>query len=291
MTNSIGIHQLVWTGESDAVSLNTAMSSASSLGYDLFELSLHDLDSLDLEETRRAADDHHLQLVCSRGLAFDADISSDDVTVVNRGEELLRRSLLATSNIGAEILTGPLYSALGKYTSAPSESGRRNATSVLRDLCAEAEGLGVRLGLEICNRYETNVANTCDEGLRLLDDIGSDRAFIHLDTYHMNIEEDDFRKAIRLAGTRLGYLHIGENHRGYLGSGHIDFPGMFESLVEIGYTGPITFESFSSAVISEGLSVDLAIWRNLWDDGPDLAGKAITFIRESLAAAERGDVA
>jgi len=278
MTNSIGIHQLVWTGESDAVSLNTAMSSASSLGYDLFELSLHDLDSLDLEETRRAADDHHLQLVCSRGLAFDADISSDDVTVVNRGEELLRRSLLATSNIGAEILTGPLYSALGKYTSAPSESGRRNATSVLRDLCAEAEGLGVRLGLEICNRYETNVANTCDEGLRLLDDIGSDRAFIHLDTYHMNIEERSIGRALRLAGDRLLHLQVCGNDRGAPGGDHTPWDEIFSTLKDIGYRGVLGIESFTSDNAS--ISTAASIWRPLAKTQDDLAVDGLAFLRE-----------
>jgi D-psicose/D-tagatose/L-ribulose 3-epimerase len=83
----------------------------------------------------------------------------------------------------------------------------------------------------------------------------------------------------------LGYVHIGENHRGYLGSGHIDFAAFFHALTDIGYAGPITFESFSSAVAAPGLSNDLAIWRNLWDDGADLARHARAFIAGGLAAA------
>jgi D-psicose/D-tagatose/L-ribulose 3-epimerase len=106
---------------------------------------------------------------------------------------------------------------------------------------------------------------------------------IHLDTYHMNIEESDLASPVREVGQRLGYVHIGENHRGYLGSGHIDFPAFFGALAEIDYRGPVTFESFSSAVLAPGLSNDLAIWRNLWDDGVDLAARAHEFLVEGLA--------
>jgi D-psicose/D-tagatose/L-ribulose 3-epimerase len=110
---------------------------------------------------------------------------------------------------------------------------------------------------------------------------------IHLDTYHMNIEEDDLVRPVYEVGDRLGYVHIGENHRGYLGSGHLDFGAFFHALADVGYPGPITFESFSSAVVSAGLSNDLAVWRNLWDDGDDLARHARAFIDGQLAAAVR----
>ena len=103
----------------------------------------------------------------------------------------------------------------------------------------------------------------------------------------MNIEEDDLVRPVYEVGERLGYVHVGENHRGYLGSGHLDFTGFFHALNDVGYTGPITFESFSSAVVARGLSNDLAIWRNLWDDGEDLAAHAHTFVANGLAAARR----
>jgi D-psicose/D-tagatose/L-ribulose 3-epimerase len=163
--------------------------------------------------------------------------------------------------------------------------GRRHVVSVLKGLAQEAHGRGMTLGLEICNRYETNVINTAHDALVLADDIGEDNVLIHLDTYHMNIEEDDFIRPVREVGDRLGYVHIGENQRGYLGSGHIDFGAFFHALADIDYRGPITFESFSSSVVMEGLSNDLAIWRNLWTDGADLAKHAHDFIVDHLTAA------
>jgi D-psicose/D-tagatose/L-ribulose 3-epimerase len=85
-------------------------------------------------------------------------------------------------------------------------------------------------------------------------------------------------------GERLGYVHIGENHRGYLGSGHLDFGAFFHALADIRYTGPVTFESFSAAVVSPGLSSDLAVWRNLWSDGAHLAEHARAFIAGHLTS-------
>ena len=108
---------------------------------------------------------------------------------------------------------------------------------------------------------------------------------VHLDSYHMNIEENDFREPVFDAGDLLGYVHIGENHRGYLGQGHIDFPQLFGALAERGYEGVITFESFSSAVVDENLTTILRIWRDMWTNGMDLAVQARRYIGEQIAVA------
>jgi D-psicose/D-tagatose/L-ribulose 3-epimerase len=282
LKNPLGVHALVWVGDTSPSSLEFAIEQTRAAGYDLLELSLHDSVNLDAAAARTALEAAGLQVSCSRGLAFDADVSSADPAVVARGEELLMNSLELTHAMGGTILTGALYSALGKYGAPLTEAGRANVVGVLRRLAAEAAQRDMTLGLEICNRYETNVINTAHDALRLADDVGADNVFIHLDSYHMNIEEDGFAAPVREVGDRLGYVHIGENHRGYLGSGHIDFDTFFDALAEIGYAGPITFESFSSAVVMPGLSADLAIWRNLWDDQVDLARHARTYMTDQL---------
>jgi D-psicose/D-tagatose/L-ribulose 3-epimerase len=285
VSNPLGVHALVWVGDTAPESVSQAISQTAAAGFDLLELSLHDAINLDVESARKELEAAGIGVACSRGLAFDADVSSDDPAVVARGEQLLQDSLRITAELGGTHLTGALYSALGKYPRPLTAAGRRNVIGVLRRLAAEAEQRGMTLGLEICNRYETNVVNTAHDALRLADDIGADNVRIHLDTYHMNIEESDMVRPVHEVGDRLGYVHIGENHRGYLGSGHIDFPSFFHALADIDYRGPITFESFSSAVVMEGLSNDLAIWRNLWTDGADLARHAHAYITTQLRAA------
>jgi D-psicose/D-tagatose/L-ribulose 3-epimerase len=281
-TNPIGVHALVWVGDTAPASVEHAISQTVACGYDILEFSLHDSVNLNRAKTRELLTANGIQAACSRGLARDADISSDEGAVVARGAELLHESLHVSHDIGATLFTGALYSAFGKAAHPLTPTGRDNVVGVLKELAADAVPLGVTLGLEICNRYETNVVNTAHDCLRLADDIGADNVVIHLDTYHMNIEENDFVTPVHDVGDRLGYVHIGENHRGYLGSGHIDFPAFFGALVDIDYRGPVTFESFSSAVVAPGLSNDLAIWRNLWDDGPDLARHAREYIHDGL---------
>jgi D-psicose/D-tagatose/L-ribulose 3-epimerase len=280
--NPLGVHALVWVGDTSPASVDYAVTKTKETGYDLLELSLHDMTNLDVAAARRRLIEAGLRVVCSRGLVFDADISSEDPTIVERGEQLLHDSLQITAELGGTHLTGVLYSALGKYPHPLSDAGRRNVVAVLGRLAQQARGRGVTLGLEICNRYETNVVNTARQALALADDIGEDNVLLHLDTYHMNIEEDDLVRPVREVGDRLGYVHIGENHRGYLGSGHLDFTAFFHALTDIDYTGPITFESFSSAVIAGELSNHLAIWRNLWNDSEDLARHARIFIADHL---------
>jgi D-psicose/D-tagatose/L-ribulose 3-epimerase len=282
--NPLGVHALVWAGDTSPQSVRYAIDQTKAAGFDLLELSLHDSAHLDTVGARKALEAAGIAVACSRGLAFDADVSSDDPAVVARGETLLQQSLATTYDLGGTHFTGALYSALGKYGRPLTTAGRANVVAVLRRLAQDARTRGMTLGLEICNRYETNVINTAHDALVLADDIGEDNVLIHLDTYHMNIEEDDLVRPVHEVGDRLGYVHIGENHRGYLGSGHLDFTAFFHALADVDYRGPITFESFSSAVVMEGLSNDLAIWRNLWTDGADLARHARSFIAGQLDA-------
>jgi sugar phosphate isomerase/epimerase len=93
-------------------------------------------------------------------------------------------------------------------------------------------------------------------------------------------EEDGMVEGVLAAGDRLGYVHVGESHRGYLGTGNVDFDSFFGALKKINYQGPVTFESFSSAVVDPALSNALRIWRNLWTDSHDLADKAINFMKK-----------
>jgi len=289
--NTLGVHALVWAGDLTAPSVEKIVKGSKAAGYGLVEFSLHDTSVLDVAATRALMERECIEVACSRGLAFDADVSSDDHEVVARGVALLESSLDIAYSLGSKYFCGGLYSAFGKYTRPVSAQGRRNVVSSLKRVADKAAGLGITLGLEVVNRYESNVVNTTEQALEVIAQVGADNLKVHLDIYHMNIEEADFFSPVIACGDKLGYVHIGENHRGFLGSGHLDFATFFHALATIGYRGPITFESFSSAVVSKGLSVDLAIWRNLWDDSATLATHARDFMALHASAAGLGKAA
>ncbi|MBD1909138.1 MULTISPECIES: sugar phosphate isomerase/epimerase [unclassified Leptolyngbya] len=285
--NQIGVHALVWVGGWSEEECRQAIENSKTAGFDLIEIPVLDPATIDIDMTRQVLQSVGLKAGCSLGLSFETDISSADPAVVAGGDRLLHEALDVARGIGAEYLGGVIYSALGKYSHMPTPEGRANCVNVLRDLAREAAQDGITLGLETVNRYESNLLNTAAQTLELIEDINEDNVVVHLDTYHMNIEEANFRIPVMACGDRLGYVHIGESHRGYLGTGTVDFADLFNALATINYQGTITFESFSSAVVAPNLSTTLAIWRNLWSDGMDLARHARQFIDEGLQKSSR----
>lgn len=112
----------------------------------------------------------------------------------------------------------------------------------LKSCVAYAEEKGVMLVLEPVNRYETTVINSVDEGLALIEKIGSEYLKLLPDTFHMNIEERSLEESIITAGSNLGYIHFADSNRLAPGWGHIDFPQVLTALEKIGYNGAIGIE-------------------------------------------------
>lgn len=282
----IGVHGLVFTGEFDEKGLITAASGAREAGFDLLELPLADPHGADGALIGRIIEDHGLALTASLGLTARTDVSSEDPAVVRRGIDLLCRAVDVLAEAGGGHLCGVIHSAMQKYLVPATERGRENSARALAEVAEYAQGAGILLSLEIVNRYESNLINTARGALTHLARIDHDNVHLHLDTYHMNIEESDMASPVHEAGETLRYVHIGESHRGYLGTGTVDFGTFYRALDRIGFDGPVVFESFSSAVVSAALSNTLGVWRNLWEDSDDLAAHANRVIRDSLRAVE-----
>ncbi|MFV0407438.1 MAG: sugar phosphate isomerase/epimerase family protein [Propioniciclava sp.] len=282
----IGAHALVFAGVFDEPGLRRSIEGTAQAGFDLIELPLMDPSSFDANLARRMLDDAGLQVTASLGLTAETDLSSDDPAIVAAGEQELETCLDLVATMGGKVLCGVIYSAMRKYLQPATEKGIAHSQAALARLSEKAAERGIRLSLEVVNRYETNVFNTGRAGLAFLDGVGSDNVSLHLDTYHMNIEESDMWQPVLDADARLGYVHIGESHRGYLGTGSVDFHNFFRALDRLGYDGPVVFESFSSAVVSAQLSNTLGIWRNLWEDSEDLANHANRYIRDAIRAVQ-----
>ena len=277
-----GGHALVWAGDWSPAGARAAISGAARAGYDYVEVALLDPWSVDTAMTKDLLAEYGVRAHASLGLSFETDVTSTNPAVVAKGDELLRKATDVLHALGGTELCGVLYSALGKYPGPASKESRANSVSAMQRLGDYAADKGITVSLEVVNRYETNIMNTGLEGLAFLDEVNRSNVLLHLDTYHMNIEEDGMEKSVIAAGDRLGFVHIGESHRGYLGTGNVDFDTFFAALKKIKYQGPITFESFSSAVADKALSNALCVWRNLWSDSDDLASTALKFMKERI---------
>ncbi len=253
------------------------------LGYDGCEVPLMpgEMDRFDYDRARARLDAEGMAAVGSTGMTPDLCIASPDGAVRARGMAHMRHAIDCTARLGATVLSGALYAAFGwrPERGRTAQQWRQSAAS-LRELARYAEDKGVTLTLEPLNRYEHYFINTVDDALKLIADIGEPNVKVHLDTYHMNIEERDFYEAVRKAGAFLGHVHCAENDRGIPGTGHIDWAGFFRGLNEVEYDGWIIVESFFEPIPS---IVEFSpIWRSLAPDADTLARESLQFIQAGL---------
>ncbi len=180
-------------------------------------------------------------------------------------------------------LIGPVYSAVGRADAVPPAEYKRQWKTVVKNLkvlCKYAEQRGKQICLEPLNRFETDFINTCDQGLKMIKAVRSPALKLHLDTFHMNIEEKDSGAAIRKAGKHLGHFHACGSDRGTPGNDHIDWKPIAKALRSIGYEGDVVIESFTTDV--KVIAKAAAIWRRMEPTRDEIAVKGLRFLEKAL---------
>ncbi|MCS1408605.1 MAG: D-tagatose 3-epimerase [Verrucomicrobia subdivision 3 bacterium] len=180
-------------------------------------------------------------------------------------------------------LIGPVYSAVGRADAVPAKEYKvqwKTVVKNLKKLTAYAEKKGRIICLEPLNRFETDFINTCDQGLKMIKDVGSPALKLHLDTFHMNIEEKNQSKAIEKAGNLLGHFHACGSDRGTPGGDHIDWKSITAALKSIRYKGDVVIESFTTDV--KVIARAAAIWRRIEPSRDEIAVKGLKFLKKTL---------
>ncbi len=271
----LGIHAYAWCSQwsNDTLGL---IDRVKGLGLDFIEIPLMCLDTLDAAAVRDRLRSVGLDACTSTVLLGDTDISSEDPDIRQKGIAYLKECVRATHAIGAGSFSGVIYAQHVKPDARrPSESTWHHSARCLREVADMAAPLGVILGLEPVNRYESHLINTCAQARALMDLIDRPNVRIHLDTYHMNIEEKDFYAATKCAGADLIHYHLCENDRGVPGTGLVDWDGIFRALGELQYTGYAALESFVDCTDN----MNTWVWRQLAPDGDTLVREGVAFIR------------
>jgi D-psicose/D-tagatose/L-ribulose 3-epimerase len=258
------------------------------VGFDIFEVNSSRLlaaGSRELEKLKLSAEEKQIELTYCTALSKDSDISSENAGIRKYGIDLLKKNLRLIHDLGGRTLSGVIYGAWGQSLEGPltSKSDHLNRSiESMTEVIKSAEELGICCNIEVINRYEQFMINTCQEALDYVYAVNSPNIKIHLDTYHMNIEEDCFEKAIVSAGKKLGHFHVGENNRRLPGKGHIPWDEVFRALQKIEYKGNIVIEPF---IQHEGdVAKSIKLWRDLKKD-EDLcqeARRSLAFIKEKL---------
>jgi D-psicose/D-tagatose/L-ribulose 3-epimerase len=199
------------------------------------------------------------------------------------GFDYLMRLIDMMRPMDCPTLIGPVYSAVGRADAVPADEYKQQWQTVvghLKRLCAYAEKKGVQICLEPLNRFETDFINTCDQALKMIKDVGSPALKLHLDTFHMNIEEKNQAKAIRKAGKHLAHFHACGCDRGTPGNDHIDWKGIAAALKAVRYNGDVVIESFTTDV--KVIARAAAIWRKMEPTRNEIATKGLKFLKRTL---------
>lgn len=275
----LGIHAYAWCSQWSNDTLDL-IDRTQKMGMDFIEIPLMVLETVDTHAIRSRLNSTSFHAVTSTVLLGDTDITSDDPAIRAKGIQYLKECVRATHEIGASSFSGVIYSQHVKPAhSMPTEKTWQYAADALREVAVHARQYGVNLGLEPVNRYESYLINTCEQAVRLKEMIGEDNVKIHLDTYHMNIEEKNFHQATRLAGNDLIHYHLCENDRGIPGTGLVNWDDIFRALGEMGYSGYAALECFVDLTDN----MNTWVWRKLAPDGDTLLREGVAFIRKMMA--------
>ncbi|WP_410218593.1 sugar phosphate isomerase/epimerase family protein [Paracoccus sp. (in: a-proteobacteria)] len=292
MKNPIGIISMQYTRPftNDALPY---LRKTRELGFDFIELLVPEPeDNLDIAELRRICSGEGLEVVLAARVNLQRSIASDDPAARQGGINYLKSCIDAADSLGATIIGGPLYGEPLVFAGRPPQpwsseqitTRARRTVDGLSEVAPLAASAGKVFGLEPLNRFETDIVNTTVQANEVVDAVGSPGLGVMLDTFHMNMEERSIPDAIRAAGQRLVHFQANENHRGFPGTGNMDWAAIMRALHETNYAGPVSLEPFRRD--DDRVALPIAHWRAPHENEDNKLRAGLELIRSALTLAE-----
>ncbi|MCG8604662.1 sugar phosphate isomerase/epimerase [bacterium] len=271
------VHAYAWTTSWSNDTLHL-IDHAKELGFDLIEIPLMELEKIDPGRIKDRLAKVGLKVCTSTACSEATDLTGEDEATRQRGVDYLEACVKATAAMGGTTLSGVIYSAIGrKIDGIPGKHYWERAVKGLKGVARIARDHGITIGIEPINRYETFLVNTCDQALQLMARIDEPNVAIHLDAYHMNIEETDFYGPTLRAAPHLCHFHLSESHRGVPGTGTVDWESIYRALGEAGYQGVVGLESFTE--VSPAMRAATCIWRELAPSSDYLLQEGLQYLK------------
>jgi D-psicose/D-tagatose/L-ribulose 3-epimerase len=262
-----------WNGEAGLF----AIQRTAAAGFDILEILLPPSMEINTATVRQQLRDHHIECLCSFNLPPDCHIP----LYPEKAYERIKVALDKSAELESKILGGVLHSSIGVFSgSVKAAAEEETIRQVLSSVAAYAGKLGITLCLEPVNRYESYVCTNAADVLDLIKEIDSPSIALHLDTFHMNIEEDNFRDPVILAGDHLKHLHITESNRGMPGEGNVAWDVFFAALAEVKYDGALVLENFSSSI--SGMAERVNLWHTSKHNAEELAFGSLSFMKNKV---------
>jgi D-psicose/D-tagatose/L-ribulose 3-epimerase len=279
-----GINLLLWTDEPTREQFLPLYERLARMGYDGLELPIFGGEPERFRQLGARLADLGLARTATAVCPAEADPIHPDVAVRRAALAHLQRAIECAEAARAELLGGPLYAAIGKFSGKPpTEHEWEASVDVMQAAADYAARAGVTLVFEFLNRFEIYLLNDAAQTARYARCVARANVGVHYDTFHAHIEEKDVALAIENAGAAIRHVHVSENDRSTPGRGQVRWSETFSALRGVGYDGWLTIEAFGAALPS--LAAATKIWRRLFSDEEVLAREGLAFIRRSWAEA------
>ncbi|MEJ7558184.1 MAG: sugar phosphate isomerase/epimerase family protein [Pedobacter sp.] len=257
-----------------AVEGEYAIKKTAAAGFDLLEILLPPSRKIETATVRKQLKENRIEAVCS----FNLPANSHIPFYPDKALSDIKWALDIAKELDSRILAGVLHSGIGVFSGAVKTSTEQDTVvQVLSDAADYAERLGIVICIEPINRYESYICNVASDVLNLIDQVGSSALAVHLDTFHMNIEEENFSDPVLKSGYLLRHLHITESNRGMPTEGNVRWDDLFQALADINYQGALVLENFSSSIA--GMSARVNLWQPSKYDADELAAGSLAFIK------------
>jgi len=280
-----GIHSLLFSetfGERDLPLLDKAKA----MGFDALEIIPFDADVFPAAKVKQRAADLGLDIYTGMGLPAHANPISPEASVRAAALTYSKRLMDLSAQCGSKGYGGVTYCGWGYLTGKMrTDSEWHWAVEHFRAIAEYAARVapGMPLAVEPVNRFESHFINVAEDGVAFCKAVGLPNVRVHLDTFHMIREEDDFAGAVKTCGTLLGYVHACENQRGIPGRGQVPWMEFFRALHAANYQGCVTVESFDPNMAN--IARLCCIWRKLAESPDQLATEGLRYLREVARAA------
>ncbi len=276
----IGVSTWLWTSPFNNSSIEL-FPKIKAMGYDVVEIPVEEPKLIGIQTVKDALHEHGLRPVICGAFGTSRDLTHEDKRFQQTSLDYIRECFDIATALGARFVAGPMYSAVGKARLVSPDQKKiewEKAVNNLRKVCEMASDQGLEIALEPLNRFETDLINTAEELMQLIEDINHPAAKVLLDGFHMNIEEPDIERAIRLVGEKLIHVQVSENYRGTPGTGQTRWDAYKRGLEAINYTGAVSIESFTPDV--KELAGAVCIWKPLAPSQDEFARAGYQFLKK-----------
>jgi sugar phosphate isomerase/epimerase len=225
--------------------LPAACRTAKALGFEAIEVFPPAADAVAPDALRSLLQDNGLSLAAvGTGAGWVRQrlhLCLPDAGSRSRARDFIRSIIDFAGPLGAPAIIGSMQGR--SSDEVDSATARSYLAEALEDLGEHAKSYSVPLIFEPLNRYETNMVNTLDAGVKLLRSLSTKNVVLLADLFHMNIEEVDIAGALRGTGELVGHVHFVDSNRRPAGFGHLDFEPIAKALWEIGYQRFVSAEA------------------------------------------------